>query len=49
VYGCSLLYFAGRLGWGLLKTRALEKQARSVTLTGETMRQWERFGSIFGC
>jgi TonB family protein len=48
-YGCSLVYFAGRLGWGLWKTRVMEKQAQHVTLTGETMRQWERFGRVFDC
>lgn len=48
-YGCALLYFAGRLAWGLWRTGVITRQAERVTLTGEAMRHWERCASIFGC
>jgi TonB family protein len=48
-YGCGLMYFAGRLGWGLWRTYVMTKQAECVTLTGEAMRHWERYAKIFGC
>jgi TonB family protein len=48
-YGCSLLYFAGRLASGLWRTRLMERQADPVTLMGETKQRWERYGRIFGC
>jgi TonB family protein len=47
-YGCSLLYFAIRLGWGVWKTDVMRRQAESVTLAGETARMWERCRRIFG-
>lgn len=49
VYACSLLYFAGRLAWGLWRTGVMTRQARRVTLTGEAMRHWKRCAGIFGC
>jgi hypothetical protein len=48
-YGCGLVYFAGRLGWGLWRTRVMTKQAECVTLTGKAMQHWERYAKIFGC
>jgi hypothetical protein len=47
--GCGLAYFAGRLGWGLWRTRVMTKQAECVTVTGEAMWRWERYAKIFGC
>jgi TonB family protein len=49
IYGCTLLYFAVRLGWGLYRTSVLTHQAESVTLTDEAMRHWQRCAAIFGC
>jgi hypothetical protein len=49
VYGCCVLYFAARLGWGLWKTGALRRLAERVTLTGEAARGWERLARQFGC
>jgi TonB family protein len=49
IYGCTLLYFATRLGWGLYRTSVLTHQAEPVTLTGEAMRHWQRCAAIFGC
>jgi len=47
VYGCSILYFAGRLAWGLWKTSELRSQAECAALTGEAGRTWERCSQIF--
>ena len=48
VYGCIVVYFAGRLGWRLLRTNLLRRQAESMVLTGEAARSWERYCRIFG-
>jgi TonB family protein len=48
VYGCSVLYFATRLGWRMVRTRRMERCAKAVTLAGDAMRRWERCGRIFG-
>jgi TonB family protein len=49
VYGCSVLYFAGRLGWGLWRTWSMERQADGAQLMADAMWQWERWGRAFGC
>jgi TonB family protein len=41
-YGGSLIYFAGRLAYGLWKTAALRQQADRIALTGEAGRSWDR-------
>jgi TonB family protein len=46
-YSCSVMYFAGRLAWGLWKTTMLRRQAERVALTGEAGRTWERCCRIF--
>jgi TonB family protein len=48
VYGCSVLYFAARLGWRVVRTWRMERQAKAVMLTGDTMQRWERCGRLFG-
>jgi TonB family protein len=48
VFSCSLLYFSGRLGWGLWKTVATRRQAKFVTLTAEAERSWNRYRNAFG-
>jgi TonB family protein len=48
IYGCSLLYFAAKLGWGLWKTGVMRRQAESVSLTEEAAAMWERHCSFFG-
>jgi len=47
-YGCSLLYFAGRLGWGLWRTRVMRREAKLVALTGDAERSWDRYARVFG-
>jgi TonB family protein len=47
-YGCSLLYFAGRLGWGLWRTSVMRRGAKLVTLTGDVERSWDRYARVFG-
>ena len=48
VFSCSLLYFSGRLGWGLWKTVATQRQAKFMTLTPEVGRSWNRYRNAFG-
>ena len=48
VYGCSVLYFAARLGWRMVRTQWMERQAKAITLTGDAMQRWERCGRVFG-
>ena len=48
LYGCSLLYFAGRLGWGLWRTRMMRKDAEPVVLTGKAALSWLRYGRLLG-
>jgi TonB family protein len=48
VYGCSLLYFAGRLGWGLWRTSVMRRGAKLVTLTHSAERSWDRYARLFG-
>jgi beta-lactamase regulating signal transducer with metallopeptidase domain len=47
MYGCSLLYFAGRLGWGAWKTSVMRKQAERVMLHGEAAQSWDRYARYF--
>jgi TonB family protein len=35
-YICCVLYFAGRIAWGLVETRTLARSATRLTLTGDT-------------
>ena len=42
-YLCGLLYFAGRLGWGVWITEAMRRRAVCLELTPETARQIDRF------
>ncbi|WP_254064493.1 TonB family protein [Granulicella sp. S156] len=48
VYGGIVVYFAGRLGWRLLRTDLLRRQAERLALTGEASRSWERYCRVFG-
>jgi TonB family protein len=48
-YACSLLYFAGRLAWGLWRTCCMERQAERVALTGEAMQHWQRYANLCDC
>jgi len=48
VYGCSVLYFAARLGWRMVRTQWMERQAKAITLTGDAMQRWERCRRVFG-
>ncbi|MBB5328933.1 M56 family metallopeptidase [Tunturiibacter gelidoferens] len=48
-YGCSLLYFAGRLGWRLWSTWLMEREAERMVLASGPMTRWNRWGSVFGC
>jgi TonB family protein len=48
VYGCVLLYFAGRLAWGVWKTSVMRRQAKCVTLNGEAAQSWDRYSRFFG-
>jgi len=47
-YGCSLLYFAGRLAWGLWRTGVMRRQAERVTLTDEAAQRWSRYSRGMG-
>jgi TonB family protein len=47
MYGCSLLYFAGRLGWGLWRTNAVRRGAKRVALTGTVLRSWDQYSRVF--
>jgi TonB family protein len=41
-WACCLLYFAGRLVWGLHQTRNLARSATRISLTGETALRWSQ-------
>jgi len=47
-YFCGLLYFAGRLGWGVWITEAMRRRAVRLELTPETARQIDRFEPALG-
>ncbi len=42
LYACSLLYFAGRLAWGLWQTHRMLRASQPVTLTGDAALSWTR-------
>jgi TonB family protein len=48
VYGCSVLYFAARLGWRMGRTWRMERHAEAIVLTGGVMQRWDRCGRVFG-
>ena len=41
-WACCLLYFAGRLVWGLHQTRNLARAATRISLTGEIALRWSQ-------
>ena len=41
-YGCTVLYFTGRLAWGLFETHALARSAPRIALTGEAALHWRK-------
>jgi TonB family protein len=46
-YGCSLLYFAGRLAWTLWRTEGMRRDATPVTLIGVEAQKLERCRQLF--
>ena len=48
VYGCIVVYFAGRLGWRLFRTDMLRRRAERLVLTGDAGMSWERYCRVFG-
>jgi TonB family protein len=48
VYGCGVMYFVGRLGWGLWRTLRLRRRAKLVVLPGAAGQSWRRCGEVFG-
>jgi len=51
-YACTVLYFAGRLAWGILKTSALRRNSQPLTLSpnleqSELAQCWSRCSRIF--
>jgi TonB family protein len=42
IYGCATFYFAARLMWGIWRTRAIECEATTIELSGETTEVWRR-------
>jgi Zn-dependent protease with chaperone function len=47
-YACGLIYFAGRLGWGLWRTNLMRHSAERMTLAGNAAQSWDRYGRTFG-
>jgi TonB family protein len=47
-YGATLVYFAVRLGWQLVKLRALRRESRELELAGEAAEVWTRCAERFG-
>ncbi len=47
-YAATLLYFAGRLAWGLWRTHALRHHAEPLTPTGAVAVSWNRYCRLFG-
>jgi TonB family protein len=47
-YACGLLYFAGRLGWGVWTTDAMRRRAVRLELTGETALKIDKFQPLLG-
>jgi len=48
-YACSLIYFAGRLAWGMWTTDAMRRQAVCMKPTAETAQKIEGFRLLLGC
>ncbi len=48
IYGCSVLYFAARLGWRMVRTWQMERQAKAVMLADDVIERWEQCGRVFG-
>jgi TonB family protein len=48
LYVCTVAYFAGRLIWGLLQTRALARSAIPHTLTGKAALRWPQYCQRLG-
>lgn len=48
IYGCTLLYFSGRLGWGLWKTHALCNAAKYLAPLSAAAKKVSLHGSTFG-
>jgi TonB family protein len=48
VYGCTLLYFAGRLGWGLWKTHIILRSAKHLKLPGDIQTKFDRHSRRLG-
>ena len=46
-YACSVLYFAGRLAWGLWQTASLRRHAEPATLTNPAALTWQRCRETF--
>jgi TonB family protein len=42
IYAGCLVYFAGRLAWGVWRTVAMRRASEQVTLAGEAARIWDR-------
>jgi TonB family protein len=47
-YGCTLLYFAARLGWGIARTYRMRRRSLPMTLTGDAAHTWHRLRNAFG-
>ncbi|CAN5401005.1 hypothetical protein BH10ACI4_BH10ACI4_12500 [soil metagenome] len=48
LYGGTLLYFAGRLGWGLWRTVRMQRRSVPLVLTGTAAQSWERYAELLG-
>jgi TonB family protein len=48
IYMFSLLFYAGRLGWGLWTTNALLREATGIALAGEAAQKLHFCGQFFG-
>jgi TonB family protein len=48
VYGCTLLYFIGRLAWGLWKTQLLQRSTQPIVLSGPAAQTWARLQASLG-
>ena len=46
-YGCTTLYFAARLAWGMRSTYVIQRGARKASLSGTALRMWERCCAVF--
>jgi TonB family protein len=47
-YVCTVLYFAGRLAWGLFQTHALARSATRIMLTGDAALRWTGYRQRMG-